>query len=352
MMNDADGNPAGEEPRKPSDDYKQQRRLKWRRRNRAYWGGVGLAVLAGALAMLFAGYLISRVESQTTLWATYLSSQFIAIPIGMGIAASFFWRNLDLSRWAYFNGILCILAIGIAMSYFVIHEGVICLIMASPLLFVCISGGVAMGKKLWKRAPWLGVSTLPLLITLIITDASMPHHYSSTVTDRILIHAPPAAVWRYVPAYPAITAPPHYWLWKIGLPVPLQSTVQGVFNGARRDCRFTGNVTFEEKIVELKPAKELTFIVTRQPDYPEIIGHFNLDRGQFLLHDNGDGTTTLTGTTWYRLHVFPAQYFDLWTVDIIRKVHLRVMDRIKELAERDARNPTNHAGEGVARGGK
>jgi hypothetical protein len=167
-------------------------------------------------------------------------------------------------------------------------------------------------------------------------DAQMPHHHAAIVTDQVLIRAAPATVWHYVPEYPTMTAPPDYWLWKIGLPIPTQSTATGAFVGAKRDCRFSGNVVFEEKIVEAETAKVLTFDVTKQPDHPELTGHFNLDRGRFLLRDNGDGTTTLIGTTWYRLHVYPAPYFDLWAADIVRRVHFRVMNHIKELAERDA----------------
>lgn len=332
-MNNSDRNSADEIPNN-SDNSPEKVVIK-SERLRAFWSGVFLAVLGGALFMLFDGYLILRHGYHPTLWGTYLTSQFIAIPIGMGILTSYFWRKTELSRCAGYGGATCILVIGIAMSYLIMKEGIICLIMAAPLLLFCIFFGVEIGKALWKRTPWLGVSTLPLLILLIVIDASMPHHHSAIVADKILIHAPPKAVWRYVAAYPKITTPPQYWLWKIGLPVPLQSTAEGAFVGARRDCRFTGNVTFEEKIVAVKPSKELTFDVTRQPDHPEITGHFNLDRGQFLLHDNGDGTTTLTGTTWYRLHIYPAKYFDLWTANIIRHVHFRVMDQIKNLAERD-----------------
>ncbi len=333
-MNDSDKNLADEIPNDSNNP--QEKAITKSERRRAFWGGVLLATLGGALFMLFDGYLILRHGYHPTLWGTYLTSQFIAIPIGMGILASYFWRKIELSRGAGYGGATCILVIGISMSYLIMKEGIICLIMAAPLLLIFILLGVEIGKAIWKRTPWLGVSALPLLILLIVTDASMPHHYSSTVKDQVLINAPPSAVWRYVAAYPAITTPPTYWLWKIGLPVPLQSTAEGAFVGARRDCRFTGNVTFEEKIATVKPFKELTFDVIRQPDHPEITGHFNLDRGQFLLHDNGDGTTTLTGTTWYRLHIYPAQYFDLWATNVIRHVHFRVMDQVKFLAERDA----------------
>ena len=77
--------------------------------------------------------------------------------------------------------------------------------------------------------------------------------------------------------------------------------------------------------------------MTGQPQDPEIVNHLILDRGQFRLHDNGNGTTTLIGTSWYRLNVYPAAYFDLWTRDIIRHVHRRVMTQIQTLAEEQAR---------------
>jgi hypothetical protein len=77
------------------------------------------------------------------------------------------------------------------------------------------------------------------------------------------------------------------------------------------------------------------FDVTRQPDHPEIIGHFQFDRGEIRLAANADGTTTITATSWYRLFMRPALYFDWWTSDITHNVHFRVLNHLKTLAERD-----------------
>ena len=63
------------------------------------------------------------------------------------------------------------------------------------------------------------------------------------------------------------------------------------------------------------------------------MGHLSINRGQFILQDNGDGTTTVTGTSWYHLYVYTTAYFNCWTEDIVRHVHLRVMEHIKTLAE-------------------
>ena len=69
------------------------------------------------------------------------------------------------------------------------------------------------------------------------------------------------------------------------------------------------------------------------PNDPELIGHLTPKRGRFELRANGDGTTTLVGTTWYGLHVHPRWYFDAWTRHIFRAVHLRVMADVKRRAE-------------------
>ena len=82
--------------------------------------------------------------------------------------------------------------------------------------------------------------------------------------------------------------------------------------------------------------EKLTFEVVEQPSHPEAYGHITLHRGQFALRENRDGTTTLVGSSWYTLHIRPLWYFDLWTRDMTRAVHLRVMRHVKRLAEEGA----------------
>lgn len=82
-----------------------------------------------------------------------------------------------------------------------------------------------------------------------------------------------------------------------------------------------------------RPHHNLTFEIVGQPQDPEIMGHIDILRGQFLLKDNGDGTSTLVGNSWYRLYVFPTWYYDMWARSITRNVHLRVMEHIRTLSE-------------------
>ncbi len=92
-------------------------------------------------------------------------------------------------------------------------------------------------------------------------------------------------------------------------------------------------MVFEEKIAVIEPNQRLTFDIVKMPPDPELMGHLDTTRGEFELRDNGDGTTNLIGRSWYRLHVRPLWYFDWWTRDMCRAVHLRVMRNVRRLAE-------------------
>ena len=73
--------------------------------------------------------------------------------------------------------------------------------------------------------------------------------------------------------------------------------------GATRRCIFT-NGEFVEPVEVWDAPRELRFGVEAMP--PNVAEYLAVEGGQFLLTDNGDGTTTLDGTTWYRLKVFPT----------------------------------------------
>ncbi|BDI28610.1 hypothetical protein CCAX7_006610 [Capsulimonas corticalis] len=299
----------------------------------------GVAVFVGLLAsnvfailmMLLSRWLFNKGGANNGL---YLASDFTVLPLAMGILAAFCWKRLDLTGPEYFgySVAICILSL-CAASYF-LGEGVICLVMASPLLMLVIWIGCMIGKAIFIRDNnRLNLSIAPVLLALVIADSLTPHHFHGACVDTITINAPPEQVWRYIADYPALTEKPHYWLFDHGLPMPMTATSDGAYVGSRRTCVFSHNAIFDEKIVEVQPNQKLTFDILRQPPDPELIGHLKLERGQFLLTRNPNGTTTLTGTSWYKLNVYPVTYFDWWTQDVIRHVHLRVMEHIKTLAE-------------------
>jgi len=264
----------------------------------------------------------------------FIFSEFVIIPLGMGLICAWFWKDEEYTSLKK-TGYCCINAIiAIALSYVFLKEGSICLIIVSPLLVLFIVAGTMLGQQIFKKNnQTLNVSVVALLLFVFITDSISKHYYQNEVSDTIVIKAPASKVWNYVVAYDKNTEPENYWLFKIGMPSPLQSTVDGYYIGANRKCIFSNGYIFDEKIVAFDINHNLTFDITNQPRDPEIMNHIDILRGQFILKDNGDGTTTVTGNSWYRLYVFPTWYYDRWAESITRNVHLRVMEHIKHLAE-------------------
>lgn len=287
-----------------------------------------------AFVLIGVSYLITRYSHPGEVASILIFSEFVIVPYAMGFISAWCWRNLELTSrqliWASVkNTILAVL-----LSAVFLQEGAICLIIVSPLLIVFILTGTFSGRAVFrKNNSKLNVSFFCVLLIAFVVDSTSAHHYQNMVADRIVINAPVNEVWKHVVAYKRIKTENKYWLFKIGMPSPVESTAEGYYLGAKRKCIFSNGYVFDEKIVTYEENKNLTFDITDQPRDPEIMGHIDILRGQFILKDNGDNTTTLTGNSWYRLYVFPVWYYDIWAKSITRNVHLRVMDHIKELSE-------------------
>jgi len=295
-------------------------------------------VLIGILSANLVAFICMAVSilimNMNNEYSGYVLSEFVLVPILMGMINAFHWRkNIvtvgDCFAYGFYN-----LAVVVTLSVFLLKEGAICLVIVSPLIYIFLMFGIYLGKMMLKsNHNKLNVSIFAALLSIFAVNLVSATPQTKVVTDKIIIQASPEQVWKYVVAFPKIEEEPSYWLFKVGLPNPVQSTAEGSFVGATRECIFSNGAVFEEVITELVPNEKLTFEITSQPDDPEIIGHLNILKGAFELQDNGDGTTTLIGSSWYDLQIKPSYYFDFWTRSIIKNVHLRVMDHIKELSE-------------------
>jgi len=263
-----------------------------------------------------------------------VSSEFTVIPILMGIICTWFWKGLELSGRSRTTYILYNSLLAIALSSIFFGEGVICLIIVSPLIFGFMCLGSYLGRKMFeKNNNEINVSIIAILLFVFITDSLSEHNYQNEVTDQVIINASPYKVWKNVVAFKPIKQKNSFWLFRIGMPSPMATTVTGYYKGAGRKCIFSNGYVFGEKIVAYDENKNLTFDIIDQPRDPEVMGHIDILRGQFLLHDNHNGTTTLIGNSWYKLYVFPVWYYDIWAQSITRNVHIRVMEHVKQLSE-------------------
>jgi len=301
---------------------------------------VNAAATAGVLAWLSTNWLRSYG------WAL-----FVGLPFGIGFTTAFIHGYRVQRSFASCAG-ATLLSLALLSAGFLLFamEGAICLLMAAPLAIgVAFPGtwlGWAMQNALWKRRLTgqmlcVGVLFMPMLLGVQQLDPAPPPLLR--VTTAIEIAAPPGIVWRHVVAF-ADLPPPHELLFRLGIAYPLRARINGEGVGAVRQCEFSTG-TFVEPIVVWDEPRLLKFSVTANPPPmeewtpyrhlhpPHLDGFLRSDGGQFRLLAHADGQTRLEGTTWYRHHMWPAAYWQLWSDTIIHAIHRRVLAHIAQLAE-------------------
>jgi hypothetical protein len=285
-----------------------------------------LLSLTTALVVGYVSYLIAAKTRDV-----FGVALFVGVPFGMGFLMSMgmsYGRKRSL-RTAIGYGFFPLF-----VSYMLLiilgWEGVACLIMASPIMgALCLFGSILgwHAASTQSRMPaTLGVFVAPVLLAFDLASPPLPAQRS--VVSEVTIRAAPETVWKNVVSFPPIDSPPPAVFAITAM--PLEARIDGAGPGALRRCIFT-NGTFEEPIETWLPGRELTFGVRAEPKNLE--PYIQVTRGQFLLIPNPDGTTTLRGTTWYELRVFPASYFSLWSQTLLHAIHMRVLDHVKRISE-------------------
>ncbi len=286
------------------------------------------------------------------LFAAYGSTLFLATPFLTGFLATILHgarRDRTLGQ-SVLPALLSLVFIG-AILLAVAAEGAVCLIMAAPLA-VCealagsfIAHGILQGLH---RPPGQTLSCGLVLPLLFVTEKFAPSPpIVRSVTTEIIVNAPPEQVWTQVISFPEIP-PPHEWIFRAGIACPERAKIDGAGVGAIRHCVFsTGE--FVEPITEWNPPFKLGFAVSAQPDSlkelspygelrtPHLRGYFESKRGEFRLWPMTAGKTRLQGTTWYTLKFAPESYWQLWSDYLIHRIHLRVLQHIKQQTETQAR---------------
>ena len=294
--------------------------------------GIIYANIFGVVAALFSLWLGARDEN---IKGVMVFSMFTVIPLVMGIISVRTLKEEELRLRNLFGATLNNFVLILAWAALFLGEGYICLLIVSPIVFACLFIGTLLGRVMNNRnKSKLRLSVFGTLLLIYVLDILTVHVISYEVSDTLIVNAPPSKVWPNVVAFNEVEDPSEFWLFDIGLPKVVAATVTERKVGGDRKCVFENGIAFDEKIVVYEPEKDLTFDIVKMPEDPEIIGHINLKRGQFKLTDNGNGTTTLEGISWYDLKVFPAWYYNIWAESITRNVHLRAMKHIKKLSER------------------
>jgi uncharacterized membrane protein YhaH (DUF805 family) len=285
---------------------------------------------------------------------TYGWGLFVGLPFCVGFTSVMIYgyhrpRTLGSSIAV---AVLSIILVGLALLAVAV-EGIICLMMAAPLAaLIAMLGGLV--GYLIQRGPRRALATpglysvmvlaLPIFMSVESLNQIEPQLFETN--SSVVINAPPERVWPKVISFSELP-PPDELLFKTGVAYPMRAEIKGAGVGAVRHCVFSTGA-FVEPIEVWDEPRLLKFSVTSQPPAMDELSPYNglfpthLDNymsseaGQFLLVELPDGSTRLEGTTWFRNRFWPEWYWQAWSDYIIHRIHLRVLNHIKHLAEQDA----------------
>ncbi len=285
----------------------------------------------------------------------YGSALFVGTP---AIAA--FSATLLHGRWNHptLRGAVLSTALSFGLFFIVTLafalEGIVCLLMALPLLTASAAVGCLVGYAITRHAaipagvsPGAAVMALPMLF-LAEQLNPLPPPIPLPVESSVVVNAPPSVVWDRVIAFPPL-APPTEAIFRLGVAAPMRAVIHGHGVGAIRRCEFTTGA-FVEPVTVWNPGRELGFDVTAQPTPmreltlwpgprpPHLDGYIQSTHGQFRLVPLPGHRTLLIGRTWYLTRITPEGYWRFWTDRMIHAIHLRVLRHVAALAESDVRS--------------
>jgi len=270
---------------------------------------------------------------------------FVVYPIALGGIAEWVFQPSS-ARASAGDGVL--MALGCAfLLFFAGVEGALCLVMALPLILPLGALGAWLVRRArFSRHAARGVTMLLLLPpgTLAWDATAQPPLYS--VHTTITIAASSRQVWEQVIAFPQLREPNESYF-RTGLAYPMRARIEGRGVGAVRYCEFSTGA-FVEPIEVWEEPRVLRFRVTENPapmqewspygsiQAKHLHGYLISRQGEFRLTALPDGETLLEGTTRYQHGLWPAEYWRLWSDAIIHRIHMRVLNHIKTLAEGEA----------------
>jgi uncharacterized membrane protein YhaH (DUF805 family) len=322
-------------------------------------GALGRWIPRSAVGSAIVAIVASTALTAAAVWLgtavlnRYGWTLFVGVPFLMGFLSTVvhsYHEPRTLGRCLLVS-LITIVVGGTALLLFAM-EGALCLVMAAPIALVIGLAGGAIGYVVQKTFSWRENSPRLFCVAILAIPAVMgveravpPRLPLLEVKSSVIVDAPPEKVWQNVVSFTELP-PPKEFIFKIGVAYPIRAEIHGHGVGAVRHCNFSTG-PFVEPIETWDEPRLLKFAVTENPEpmqewtpYHEVHprhldGYLESQAGQFRLVPLAGGRTLLEGTTWYSHHLWPAAYWQVWSDHIIHTIHLRVLNHVKELSEKE-----------------
>jgi hypothetical protein len=249
------------------------------------------------------------------------SVMFLLVPVAAGFAISMVTTPVESMMASAALSLLVALGILIASK----AEGVLCLVLAFPLLILRVCSGLRFGYLFRKHsgdfaggAKTLG-SVVLLRMPVVIYGGRrrevvrVAQTRQEAVTSRIHLPAEPEQICANIHSLDNVTGRKPLLMY-MGLPIPRRCARRGSGAGAKRTCYFNQGY-IEETVLEWSPPIRLRLTIDRT----NMPGRhwLEFEGAEYELHPEG-GRTALARTTTIVSNLYPEWYwrrFERWGVE-------------------------------------
>jgi hypothetical protein len=262
--------------------------------------------VAALVCAIVGGVLIAMGNGASGLGVT----MFLFLPAATGfvtVLTVHYWRAVVISLSIAM--VLCL-----AGLVFTGLEGIVCVVMASPILIIGAMLGAAAGILVKRRFPTdgnLSMAIIPVLAGVSVFGAGKIEDRLETgwrtevIESTIIIEAGPEEVWDAIIEFDDVDGPKPL-LMRMGLPIPQSCSISGFGVGSERTCRFSSGF-IRERVTLWDPPHRLELDV----DEVQLPGRhwLGFQRATYTLERRGAGDTKITRTTTVTSTLRPAFYW-------------------------------------------
>jgi uncharacterized membrane protein YhaH (DUF805 family) len=309
------------------------------------WVSAAQGVIAGIALTLFS------VAVSALVFRVYGYGLFVVSPFIIGAVAAYLAnRNNDVGAPATARIALGATLLGGLSLLATALEGVLCIVMASPLAVPAALVGGLLGRSIatFRRRPARQtLSGIALLPVVFATEYAFPPMTTFETYQSIVVDAPAEVVWNAIIKMDTMDEPLAL-PFRLGVAYPVRGEVLGEGVGATRLGEFSTGVAIE-RVTEWIPGQRLAFVVEKDvpsinevSPYPHVhaphaVGYFRTSLTSFDLARGPDGGTEIVERTFHQLKLDPIYYWLPMARWIVRENNTRVLAHVRRQAEQRLR---------------
>ena len=314
-------------------------------RDDRHYAPAAIGVVAGI------GLTLAAVAISTLVFGVYGYGLFVVSPFVIGATTGYFAnRKADIGAGRTMRLVIAATLLGGVALVLVALEGLICIVLASPL-----AGGIALVGGMLGRGIALtgkrsasqivpGFALLPVVFALEHLFA-VPTHFDTQ--QAITVNARPEVVWNAILHMDAIDEPLAL-PFRFGVAYPIRGDVLGEGVGAVRHGEFSTGVAVE-RVTEWEANRKLAFVVEtdipamremspyEHVHAPHVVGYFTTSLTSFELVRHGDAGVEVVLRTSHEIRLDPILYWMPMARWMVVANNARVLAHIRNQAERSQR---------------